>query len=107
MHQSSSDCPIEFALEIIGKKWTVLILRELMDGKKRFTELSASLPISTKCLTCRLKELESHGIIHRHCFAETPPRVEYSLTESGKTLEYVLQAIQSWGVEHMTTKNAR
>ncbi|MFD2170831.1 winged helix-turn-helix transcriptional regulator [Tumebacillus lipolyticus] len=103
MAQEQNDCcPIEVTLGIIGKKWTVLIIRELFDGKKRFSEISASLPISSKLLTERLKELEEHGIINRTLFPEIPPRVEYTLTESGKTLSTVLDALRNWGASHYT-----
>lgn len=93
-------CPIEITLEIIGKKWTVLIIRELFEGKKRFTEIASSLPISSKLLTDRLKELEEHGIILRTIYPEIPPRVEYTLTESGMTLSSVLSALRTWGIQH-------
>lgn len=93
-------CPIEVALNVIGKKWTVLIIRELFNGKKRFSEIAATLPISSKLLTDRLKELEEHGIISRTLYPEIPPRVEYKLTESGQTLSSVLDALREWGVQH-------
>ena len=98
--QPQNCCPIEVTLGIIGKKWTVLIIRELFDGKKRFSEISASLPISSKLLTDRLKELEEHGIILRTIYPEIPPRVEYTLTESGRSLSTVLSALREWGAQH-------
>lgn len=98
--QQQNFCPIEVTLGVIGKKWTVLIIRELFDGKKRFSEISASLPISSKLLTDRLKELEEHGIIVRTIFPEIPPRVEYTLTESGRSLSTVLAALRDWGAQH-------
>lgn len=94
-------CPIEFTLEVVGKKWTILILRELFAGKKRFTEIAAALPISSKLLTDRLKELEEQGIISRTLYPEIPPRVEYTVTKSGKTLQPVLEAMRAWGSEHI------
>lgn len=100
MTQQQNCCPIEVTLGVIGKKWTVLIIRELFDGKKRFSEISASLPISSKLLTDRLKELEEHGIIDRTIFPEIPPRVEYTLTESGRSLSTVLTALREWGTQH-------
>lgn len=93
-------CPIEVTLSVIGKKWTVLIIRELFNGKKRFSEIAGSLPISSKLLTDRLKELEEHGIITRTIYPEIPPRVEYTLTESGLTLNTVLDALRDWGDLH-------
>lgn len=102
MSESHPCCPIEVTLGVIGKKWTVLIIRELFNGKKRFSEIAASLPISSKLLTDRLKELEEHGIINRTIFPEIPPRVEYTLTESGMTLTSVLDALKEWGQQHYT-----
>jgi len=100
MEQELHCCPIEVTLDVIGKKWTVLIIRELFNGKKRFSEIADSLPISSKLLTERLKELEAHGIILRTLYPEIPPRVEYTLTESGKTLSSVLDALRDWGAGH-------
>ena len=100
MTHDNQCCPIEVTLSVIGKKWTVLIIRELFDGKKRFSEIASSLPISSKLLTDRLKELEEHGIILRTIYPEIPPRVEYTLTESGKTLSSVLDALRDWGGRH-------
>jgi DNA-binding HxlR family transcriptional regulator len=97
-------CPIEVTLDVIGKKWTVLIIRELFNGKKRFSEIAASLPISSKLLTERLKELEEHGIILRTLYPEIPPRVEYTLTDSGSTLSTVLDALRQWGAQHYANR---
>jgi DNA-binding HxlR family transcriptional regulator len=99
--ESSDVCPIEATLDIIGKKWTILILRELFAGPKRFTDIAKTLPISTKLLTHRLRELEERGIVHKTCYAEMPPRVEYTLTASGRTLECVLAAMREWGSQHL------
>jgi DNA-binding HxlR family transcriptional regulator len=104
MSEANPCCPIEVTLGIIGKKWTVLIIRELFDGKKRFSEIAASLPISSKLLTDRLKELEEHGIINRTIYPEIPPRVEYTLTESGETLTSVLDALRLWGKQHYANR---
>ena len=100
-------CPIEFTLSVVGKKWTLLILRELFIGRKRFTEIASSLPISSKLLTDRLKELEEQGVVTRTLYPEIPPRVEYSLTESGRTLESVLKALRIWGAEHMEKQDIK
>ena len=100
MKQEVNCCPIEVTLDVIGKKWTVLIIRELFNGRKRFSEIADSLPISSKLLTERLKELEAHGLILRTLYPEIPPRVEYTLTESGKTLSSVLDALRDWGTHH-------
>jgi len=101
VQNESYDCPIEVTLEIIGKKWTVLILRELFRGRKRFTEISTALPISSKLLASRLKELEVQKIVTRTIYSEIPPRVEYTLTESGRTLDTVLQSLRCWGTHHI------
>lgn len=82
-------------------KWTILIVRDLMGGTKRFGELRRSLTgISPKTLTDRLRGLEEHGLVDRRIFAEVPPRVEYSLTDAGRTLEPVLVALARWGRSH-------
>lgn len=91
-------CPrYEQAIEILGKRWTGLILRILQDGPKRFYEFTEGIPgISAKVLTGRMKELEQQGIVRRVVYPETPVRIEYSLTEKGKAMEPVLDAIQLW-----------
>ncbi|WP_062301861.1 winged helix-turn-helix transcriptional regulator [Demequina subtropica] len=91
-------CPIERAVRVLDGKWTLLILRELFDGKRRFGELLASLPgASPKTLTDRLRALEAHGVVAREVFPEIPPRVEYSLTPLGRTLAPVIDALRAWG----------
>lgn len=94
-------CPVSRALVALDGKWTILIVRDLMSGTKRFGELRRSLVgISPKTLTDRLRGLEEHGLVERRIFAEVPPRVEYSLTESGRTLEPVLVSLAQWGRAH-------
>lgn len=96
--KTKPDCPIERTLNVIGKKWVMLILRDLRGGTKRFTDLLHSLHgISPKTLSERLKELEEDGLIVRRAFAEIPPRVEYSLTEKGRSLNGILDALMEWG----------
>ncbi len=91
-------CPIEKAVSILEGKWTLLILRELFTGMKRFGELRSELEgISPKTLTERLRILEEHGIVRRTIYPEVPPRVEYSLTEYGETLRPVIDALRAWG----------
>lgn len=91
-------CPIEHTMDIIGGKWTFLILRELFYGTKRFGELERSLHgISPRTLSLRLKELEQRHIIQRTVFSEIPPHVEYSLTEMGLTLRPIFDAMKDWG----------
>ncbi len=92
-------CPVETTLSIIRSKWQVLILRDLlMNGTMRFKELQRSIGrVSQKVLTDNLRAMEDYGIVHREVFAEVPPRVEYSLTETGQTLQPVLDAMWAWG----------
>ena len=92
-------CPVETTLTLIGNKWQVLILRDLnLNGTMRFKELQRSVgKISSKVLTSNLRAMEETGIVRREVFAEVPPRVEYSLTDLGKTLKPVLDAMWAWG----------
>lgn len=91
-------CPVETTLKIIGDKWKVLILRDLFTGTKRFNELKKSLTdVTQKMLTQQLRELENDGIIHREVYPVVPPKVEYSLTELGKTLKPVIDSMYDWG----------
>ncbi len=98
MEKTLPACPVETTLLLIGDKWKVLILRDLMDGTKRFGELKKSIgTISQKVLTSQLRSLEEDGIVTREIFAEIPPRVEYSLTETGLSLKPVLDVMTEWG----------
>lgn len=99
--ENHSFCPkFEAAYTLLGKRWTGLIIRVLLTGAKRFKEISEIIPsMSDRMLTERLKELEAEGIVHRQVFAEMPVRVEYSLTEKGKALQPVLDAMEKWGAE--------
>lgn len=98
-------CPAETTLGIIGGKWKLLILRELLSGVSRFGELRRRLSgISEKMLAQHLRELESDGIIARKIYPEVPPRVEYSLTASGKTLKPLIDGLHEWGLEHLSSK---
>ena len=91
-------CPVETTLMLIGDKWKVLILRDLMPGTKRFSELKKSIgSVSQKVLTAQLRDMEEKGLVHRQVYAEVPPRVEYSLTELGQSLKPILDAMQMWG----------
>lgn len=92
---------IASAMQIIGSKWTALILRDLFSGPKRFCELEKSVGnINPRTLSQRLDDLETHGIITRESFAEVPPRTEYSLTEKGEDLLPVLQKMATWGTKY-------
>lgn len=91
-------CPVETTLTLIGDKWKVLILRDLLPGTKRFGELKKSIgSVSQKVLTAQLRDMEAKGLVHRQVYAEVPPRVEYSLTDLGKSLRPILEALQAWG----------
>lgn len=91
-------CPVETTLQLIGNKWKVLILRDLMEGTKRFNELMRSVTgITQKVLTSNLRAMENDGLLTRTVYPEVPPRVEYSLTETGKSLKPILTAMSTWG----------
>ena len=91
-------CPVETTLTLIGDKWKVLILRDLMPGTKRFGELKKSDGnVSQKVLTAQLRAMEESGLVNRKVYAEVPPRVEYSLTELGKSLKPILDSMRAWG----------
>ncbi|MGN1329061.1 MAG: winged helix-turn-helix transcriptional regulator [Eubacterium sp.] len=91
-------CPVETTLTLIGNKWKVLILRDLMPGKKRFGELKKSIgTVSQKVLTAQLRDMEADGLVTRTVYPEVPPRVEYALTDLGKSLQPVLDSLSDWG----------
>src|SRR5260370_22659403 len=95
---SNDDCPIEATLDIVGGKWKVLILFYLRQGTVRFGELQRLTPkITQRMLTLQLRELEEDGVIHREVYRQVPPKVEYSLTEFGKSLEPLLLLMRDWG----------
>ena len=94
-------CPVETTLMLIGNKWKVLILRDLMDGTKRFGELKKTIgSVSQKVLTAQLRDMEEKGLVERKVYAEVPPRVEYTLTETGYSLKPILDAMWAWGEEY-------
>lgn len=94
-------CPVEVTLLLIGEKWKVLILRDLIEGTKRFGELKKSIgSISQKMLTQQLRDMEKDGLVVRKAYAEVPPRVEYSLTEDGLSLKPILHSMLDWGIEY-------
>ena len=93
-------CPVETTLMLIGDKWKVLILRDLMEGTKRFGELKKSIgTISQKVLTAQLRDMEAKGLLTRTVYAEVPPRVEYTLTETGRSLKHILDTMVVWGTD--------
>ena len=94
-------CPVETTLTLISSKWKVLIVWDLLGGTKRFGELQRSVGnVSQKVLTAQLREMEEDGLVDRKVYPEVPPRVEYSLTELGRSLEPVLSAMWNWGEEY-------
>ncbi len=94
-------CPVETTLMLISDRWKVLILRDLMDGTKRFGELKRSVgSVSQKVLTSNLRSMEETGLLTRKVYAEVPPRVEYTLTETGYSLKPILDAMVAWGTEY-------
>jgi DNA-binding HxlR family transcriptional regulator len=96
-----SPCPVTTTLSVIGGKWKPIILWIIRDGKKRFGEIKKLIPsITQKMLTQQLRELEKDGIIHREVHPVVPPKVEYSLTDYGRTLTPVLNALAAWGETH-------
>ena len=94
-------CPVETTLILIGDKWKVLILRDLLQGTRRFGELKKSIgSVSQKVLTAKLRDMEENGLVHREVYAEVPPKVEYSLTELGQSLRPILDELWKWGEEY-------
>ena len=94
-------CPVETTLMLVSDRWKVLIIRDLLGGTKRFGELKKSLgSISQKVLTANLRSMEEAGLLSRKVYAEVPPRVEYTLTETGFSLKPVLDAMVAWGTEY-------
>ena len=104
MHKNLPACPVETTLSLIGNKWKVLILRDLMEGTMRFGQLKKSVgDISQKVLTAQLRDMEESGLVDRKVYAEVPPRVEYSLTELGLSLKPVLDAMVEWGTDYKSS----
>ena len=95
-------CPVARALDVIGERWTILILRDLFRaGPRKFADFEQSLSgISATTLSARLKKLEEHDILTRRFYAEHPPRAEYLLTEKGRTLGPILKLLLDWGTKH-------
>lgn len=94
-------CPVEATLTLIGNKWKVLILRDLLGGTRRFGELQRSVGgVTQKVLTAQLRAMEASGLLTRKVYAEVPPRVEYTLTQTGYSLKSVLDAMCDWGLEY-------
>ena len=106
MDKTLPACPVETTLMLISDRWKVLIIRDLLDGTKRFGELKRSVGnVSQKVLTANLRSMEDSGLLTRKVYAEVPPRVEYTLTETGYSLKPILDAMVTWGTEYKR-KNA-
>ena len=98
-------CPTETALSVMGGKWKGMILFYLSDGTKRYNELKRLIPdITQRMLTKQLRDLETDGIIHREVYPVVPPKVEYSLTESGKKLKPIISGLRDWGEGYLKEK---
>ncbi|MNI74972.1 putative HTH-type transcriptional regulator YybR [compost metagenome] len=96
--EGGTACPVEFTLDVIGGKWKGVLLYHLMDEKKRFNEFRRICPgITQRMLTLQLRELEEDGVVHREVYHQVPPKVEYSLTEFGKTLIPIIRLMRDWG----------
>src|ERR671926_1778875 len=99
-HRSDDTCPVFATADIICGKWTILVIRDLADGRSRFCELERSLSgISPRTLSLRLRVLEEEGIVARQTYPEVPPRVEYALTEKGRALVPIVESMRAYGTE--------
>ena len=96
------DCPVARTLDLIGERWTILLLRDLLlEGARRFQDFQSSLPgVAPNILSARLKALEENGLVRRQLYSERPPRVEYLLTDKGKSLGPVVRAMREWGTKN-------
>lgn len=104
--ESTNYCPVSTTLDLIGGKYKALILWHLADGKLRFSQLTKKISKATpKMLTQQLREMEAQNLIHREVYPVVPPKVEYSLTDLGRSLMPVLVAMRDWGAEYLQSKN--
>lgn len=98
---AKSGCAVEVTLSVIGGLWKPVILFHLLDGKKRFMELTRAIPTATqRMLTLQLRELEADGVVMRHVYAEVPPKVEYEISSFGRSLAPILICLRDWGEEY-------
>ncbi|HWZ33295.1 MAG TPA: helix-turn-helix domain-containing protein [Bryobacteraceae bacterium] len=106
MRKYDLKCPVARTLDVIGERWSLLILRDFFRfGPRRYQDFEASLPgLAPSVLSARLKELEAQGVIESKLYSEHPPRPEYSLTEKGRELGPVLRALKQWGEKHGAPK---
>ena len=107
-YDCAAGCPVEATLDLIDGKWKAVILYHLLDDTIRFNELGRRLSrrISQRMLTRQLRELETAGLIHREVYAEVPPRVEYSLTKRGRSLEPVIRSLWNWGNTYLEERRS-
>jgi DNA-binding HxlR family transcriptional regulator len=104
-NRDRASCAVETTLAVIGGRWKVLIIRELFPGVKRFGELHRALQgITQKMLTQQLREMEQDGLVHRQVYLQVPPKVEYSLTPLGTTLQPVLDSMHEWGIQFLASQ---
>ncbi|SHF15033.1 transcriptional regulator, HxlR family [Seinonella peptonophila] len=95
------NCPVEVAIDVLGGKWKGIILFHLIEGTMRFNQLRKQMPgITQRMLTLQLRELEHDGIVHREVYKQVPPKVEYSLTDFGRTLIPIVEKMREWGFIH-------
>lgn len=105
MEKKLPECPVETTLMLISNRWKVLIIRDLLTGTKRFSELKKSVgQITQKVLTSNLRSMEADGLLTRTVYPEVPPRVEYTLTETGMSLKPVLDIMMEWGMKYKKIK---
>jgi DNA-binding HxlR family transcriptional regulator len=97
------DCPVAGTLDLIGERWTILLLRDLLrHGPRRFQDFQISLPgVAPNILSARLKSMEDSGLVQRALYHERPPRLEYALTEKGRSLGPIVKAMRDWGSKHL------
>ncbi|MEC1636305.1 winged helix-turn-helix transcriptional regulator [Bacillus mojavensis] len=108
IYPNKEGCPVEFTLDVIGGKWKGILFYHMIDGKKRFNEFRKICPsITQRMLTLQLRELEADGIVHREVYHQVPPKVEYSLTEFGRTLEPIVLQMKEWGDANRELLEAR
>ncbi|TMH13957.1 MAG: helix-turn-helix transcriptional regulator [Betaproteobacteria bacterium] len=103
---SIADCPVAKTLDLIGERWTILLLRDLLlHGPRRFQDFQDSLTgVAPNTLSARLKSLEDNALVRRQLYNERPPRLEYVLTEKGKSLGPIVRSLRDWGVKHLSDK---
>jgi DNA-binding HxlR family transcriptional regulator len=98
-------CPVARTLELVGDRWTLLVVRDLLGGTRRFQDLQSGLPgLAPNILSDRLKLMEEHGLVARHFYSDHPPRAEYALTPKGQELGVVIGALAAWGSRHVSTR---